>query len=915
MESLSDREIKKASDAIDKAFAVMTRENRGETAQRILSFVRNLNDNIAEKVWCDIHPEQPMSVNKVASKLTSGQYRFISHFDKFMRFSLAHFTPSEDGAERLLLKYYKYLLQLKKLMNDRYGVTILKNIGCFIEDTDEQTKDYYTKVANSINTLPSEIKGTDYDNYYIDKVKPFYINNDIYYEITLEPATKKPNKFLRITAFTHCDIFSNYSVALSFVDAKINVFHTAYPIKIIVNWKVSIRPCEIDNFAWLIGIKADTRRSNSDYKNMMEILTRTHLPLNEIIELPDNEYKAIKAEILGGGLITSSIADILDKSRTVCLRGKPGNNIIRYLLYKMNNVILKHQYPTLHQPKTYDEYNMSSKCLPFDLQPFAFNPKDHVPSTYDLFQCIDPSGHKAELLKRHLDNNTYSNHILFTPISDLTSFGEHDEIINLVREYNGSLYDRFRPNSEIGIYKEHLYIQEYEIGINKIIDALQLISRQSANISDRFSIAKVEVLETLPESERLDDPLKKSILTGMFSNSKVHCVYGAAGTGKTTLINHISQLLIDKKRIFLAKTHPAIENLRRKVKCKNSSDEFITIDQFIKSGVYDFLSYDLIVVDECSTVKNQDMLNILNRLGDAALVLMGDTYQIEAIGYGNWFSIIKYLLPSNCCHELTTPYRSTDISLQNMWNEVRNMSDTNISLEHIVRNDYSHIIDNDIFERKSEDEIILCLNYNGLFGLNNINKLLQLSNPHPAISIGIWQFKIDDPILFNDSDRFSCLYNNLKGKIIDIIDKEESVYFSIEVEIPLDKNDIEREDNLDFIFCDGKRTRIGFSVNRRKPYSSDSEEITNYHIIPFQIAYAVSIHKSQGLEFDSVKIVIADETEDKITHNIFYTAITRARTHLTIYWSPEVCDRILARIRPAENNKDFFLLQSKREKR
>ena len=47
--------------------------------------------------------------------------------------------------------------------------------------------------------------------------------------------------------------------------------------------------------------------------------------------------------------------------------------------------------------------------------------------------------------------------------------------------------------------------------------------------------------------------------------------------------------------------------------------------------------------------------------------------------------------------------------------------------------------------------------------------------------------------------------------------------------------------------------------------------------VPFQVAYAVSIHKAQGLEYDSVKVVITDANEDDITHSIFYTAITRAR--------------------------------------
>ena len=46
--------------------------------------------------------------------------------------------------------------------------------------------------------------------------------------------------------------------------------------------------------------------------------------------------------------------------------------------------------------------------------------------------------------------------------------------------------------------------------------------------------------------------------------------------------------------------------------------------------------------------------------------------------------------------------------------------------------------------------------------------------------------------------------------------------------------------------------------------------------------YAVSIHKSQGLEYDSVKIVIANDLEDVISHNVFYTAITRAKKQLHI---------------------------------
>ena len=89
----------------------------------------------------------------------------------------------------------------------------------------------------------------------------------------------------------------------------------------------------------------------------------------------------------------------------------------------------------------------------------------------------------------------------------------------------------------------------------------------------------------------------------------------------------------------------------------------------------------------------------------------------------------------------------------------------------------------------------------------------------------------------------------------------------------------------------------------------DGEFMRYRTIVPFQIAYAVSIHKAQGLEYNSVKIIITDEVEECITHNIFYTAITRAREKLKIYWTPEVEEKVLNRIKPKDVSADVEILQ------
>ena len=57
--------------------------------------------------------------------------------------------------------------------------------------------------------------------------------------------------------------------------------------------------------------------------------------------------------------------------------------------------------------------------------------------------------------------------------------------------------------------------------------------------------------------------------------------------------------------------------------------------------------------------------------------------------------------------------------------------------------------------------------------------------------------------------------------------------------------------------------------------------------------------------------MITDEVDEKVTHNIFYTAITRARNRLKIYWSPEVEARILSGMEHKVNRKDVALLSKK----
>lgn len=176
--------------------------------------------------------------------------------------------------------------------------------------------------------------------------------------------------------------------------------------------------------------------------------------------------------------------------------------------------------------------------------------------------------------------------------------------------------------------------------------------------------------------------------------------------------------------------------------------------------------------------------------------------------------------------------------------------------------------------------------YDGLYGVNNINRYMQKINPSKPIEWGNWTYKVGDKVLFNESRRFgNVLYNNLKGSILSIDKKTDEIVFQILVDKIISERDVLFSD-IKLIDCDCEgKSIVEFSVKRRVERDSDSDY--SEQIVPFQIAYAVSIHKAQGLEYKSVKVVITEDIDEKISHNIFYTAITRTTDKLKIYMSKE----------------------------
>ncbi|MFC3815044.1 AAA family ATPase [Lysobacter sp. GCM10012299] len=870
-------------------------EQRPLLSQNVLAQLRNLVEGVLVRLHLGTGGAEFSydAVNPALAYVRSqGKLNFLGRFHGLLQASSSHYTLDGDASERLMLKYYEYMHRLRSLVRTACAMDVLSNLESFPVDLDPSLREYHLKIAQRIEA----VRGAKLDReagtrYYIHKIRPFFVKGRIYYEVTFNRAVNRASKFDRAIAFTDIDMTDKYSAYLVLQRDAIRVLDQKMPITLIRAWDVSIRPCELDNFARLLGIGTKVRSGSAEYRYLMQGLTATSGSLLDLVDMDEEEYRSARfaPKVGDAGLV---IFPIVDEARRIIRSRAPGHNLIRYLMLRMHNQVLKPQYAA-NPCWRLSNLHLQMGCIPFETMPFCTSPRDHNPRSADLVEALDAGERRHELLARRLQINVEQHGMLYTPVKNLEAFGDLGALIDT---FNGNIYYK-HGHRKLAQDKGHAFICGYE---DETADIVSILQAAAANGIAGYTQAVARWLEQTPRE--IDDSAKKDALERLFSDSKVALIYGAAGTGKSTMVDHIAAYFNDKSKLFLAHTNPALDNLKRKVNVKNAT--FRTISSHIhRAGDPE---YDLLVIDECSTVSNADLLKVLKRTSFKLLVLVGDEYQIESIQFGNWFSIIRAFLADSAIFELTTPFRTKSQALLRFWNKVRNIDD-DID-EVIAKNGYSGILDKTLFERFGNDEIILCLNYDGLYGINNVNRFLQSNNPNPAV---VWReatYKVGDPILFNESERFrSVLYNNLKGRIVAIEQGLDYLRFEVDVEVdrPLSGFDVLGTE-LEWV----ADSTVRFTVFDQD--TSDEDDDALHTLVPFQVAYAVSIHKAQGLEYDSVRIVVTNANEEDLTHSIFYTAVTRARRHLRIFWTPETQRKVLTNLRRTVNPKDVALLAARR---
>ncbi|QIN43227.1 AAA family ATPase [Mycoplasma capricolum subsp. capripneumoniae] len=161
----------------------------------------------------------------------------------------------------------------------------------------------------------------------------------------------------------------------------------------------------------------------------------------------------------------------------------------------------------------------------------------------------------------------------------------------IILSYNQKLWFGHRPDNEIN----YLYIHKYANNLDFIIEKLKTYTKKGyqgySNLSDKWL-----------NKNNISSEEKKIIIQKIFRDTQVAFIYGSAGSGKTTLINYMSQIFNDKSKIFLSHTNSSVNNLKKRINSLNS--KFMTITKYINTKG---LECDILFVDEYGVVNDSDM--------------------------------------------------------------------------------------------------------------------------------------------------------------------------------------------------------------------------------------------------------------------------------------------------------------------
>lgn len=399
------------------------------------------------------------------------------------------------------------------------------------------------------------------------------------------------------------------------------------------------------------------------------------------------------------------------------------------------------------------------------------------------------------------------------------------------------------------IYLKYLYQFEKKIA-EKLYKLQQITKIDSMNI-ERV-LEEIEKRDCITYTQQQKEAIKKAFKHG------VSIITGGPGTGKTTIIKAIIEIAQKKglkielaaptgkaaKRMEEVTGHPA-KTIHRllEYRPREDGDEYVMEFERNEENPIDA---ELIIIDEVSMIDTILMYYLIKAI-NGTVVFIGDQDQLPSIGPGN---VLSDMIDTLLTTKLNVIFRQKEMSAI-----ITNSSRINKGLYPCFNNkdfrfyEYEspqQILELYVKELQTGDEVqILTPVKKSETGTVNLNKIIQAAiNParidKPQIIYKDKVFRVGDRVMQQVNDYDKECFNGDTGIIKNIFkDQEENVHAVVDYQ------------GREVIYTD--------------------EEIDD-----LMLAYAITIHKAQGAQFDTVIIPLTTSHYIMLKRNLIYTAVTRA---------------------------------------
>lgn len=561
--------------------------------------------------------------------------------------------------------------------------------------------------------------------------------------------------------------------------------------------------------------------------------------------------------------------------------------LIIYNLYKdKTNTILEHNI--------YDILN--------DTNEISFLKIDEVAIKNNLYEDVNRVKACIIYIIKTLTFKLGDTYLTYDEIKkETTNYLNYDFTDDLFFDFLNELYTENKIIIENDKYYDlEIYKSENTI-VNKFSKIIKNKNLKYKNINDE--IIKIQKDNKINYNQKQVDAIKCAL------ENRITIITGGPGTGKTTIIkaivnlykslNKLSDEMSENVIALIAPTGRASKRLSESTLMPSS-----TIHRFLKwnkenneFGVneYNKTFHKLIIIDECSMIDINLLSSLLKGLlDDIQIIFVGDYNQLPSVGPG---TILKDMIESETIQtiELDTLYRQNKNSyIPELAKEIKNNSLGDFLELH---DDYSFLkcssdsikfnlsnLCNTILEKgfNYKNFQVMAPTYLGINGIDALNKCLQeIFNPKTKET----REYISGDTVFREND-----------KILQLVNMPDENVFNGDVGI--------LEKILSPNISESKKYEIyvNFDGNIVKYLPKDLNKITH--------GFVISIHKSQGSEFDIVIIPLCHSYNRMLYRKLIYTGVTRAKKKLILIGEPSAFLKAVnstSEYKRKTNLKDKFL--------